>query len=199
MRFLKKDLAKQLCEVISQEERQLTILEKKIPDLQSAWVEQQAICCRLASLFNSFDFTYQPGVNETCFREYRESLTEELKRAVAKRDELTGDLPREIRELRERTEKRLRIVSGRFGGFISGLTSHTLSGGSTPQCNAELLKKLNSARREAEAATDPAKLLSLIRDIVEEVEGLELQFCPLLNLDSAIEKALAVGDIAEVA
>jgi hypothetical protein len=194
MRFVKRDLASKLNDVIHEEQLELAGKQKRFDAIRPKWFEADRECAESGALLNAQAATYTRA-SEPLFREHTEMLTREKEARIAKRDSLLGTLPGDITELTDRIARRLSCLSGAFGGFISGVTDHNLSGGSRPQCSPELQAELRAARKHAETLTDPAELLGLIEKTVSRIEDEDLQFIPLFRMDQVIERALAVEGV----
>jgi hypothetical protein len=184
MRLPKKDDATRLIDVIRSEQKELSGLERKLASTKPAWEKQHRLCCELGALRTAHDAVYTRPA-EVFFRQFGEALTQERDEAIAKRDSLIGDLPGQIRTLRERIYQRMSLLSSTLGSFISAVVG---------QCSPQLQEELLAARRQADEMTDPAALLDLIRTTAERVEDEDLQSIPLLKLDSAVQRVLAIGE-----
>lgn len=189
----------ELVETVKQEQRELGILQKKYEGVQSAWLQKQRAVCELEALLEAHERTYRRSA-EPFFQNFRELLQRELASAISEADTPIGDLPQRIGAVKDLIYRRLSIVRGSLHSFISDVVSHKLSGGSTPQCSPALMEKLKTAREKAEGLSDIAALIELIEETAEFVEGQDsLQHVPLLRLDLAVRRAVAVGAETAVA
>lgn len=191
--FKDKDRAQKLIDLIAQERRELATREKKLEGLKPEWQKAHAAVTEIAVRLRAQADTYTRDISEALFREAEEKLRADFTEALARRDNLIGDLLRQISSLRGRISRRLACVTGPFSSSMSMILTHTKNGSITPQCDSALQEELSRARKQAEGISDPEALFSLIQDVTEKVESADgLQLIPLLRLDSAIVKALEV-------
>lgn len=193
MRLPTDDQANKLIDLIRSEQKELSGLEKKLAALKPVWQKQQRVCCDIEALRTAHDGTYTRAA-EPFFQDYAHVLKAEAEEAVARRDSLIGDIPQQILSVRDRIFRRMRALAGALNSFVGNVTSHTLDGGSRPQCSPQLQGRLLAACKEAENLTDPVALFDLIEStakIVETEDG--LQAVPLLRLDLAVRQAAAIG------
>ncbi len=192
MRFSKQDKATELIDLIRGEQRDLAALQKKFERVKQEWHAAQRVCSQLQAELAGFESTYTRAT-EPVFAEHRELLKAQYDAAVSTRDGILGDLPQQLRTLKHQTFRRLSILVGCLGSFISTVVNHHFSGGSASQCSLEVQEQLNAAHKQAEAMTNPADLIELIRQTVEHIEQEDLQLVPIVQLDKAVAAALAVG------
>ncbi len=92
------------------------------------------------------------------------------------RDNILGDLPAQVRGLRDRITRRTSALAQAFGSWCESVQKADLEG----------------VRQQAREIEDPAQLIEFISGWVEKIEEMEGVKCQLFRLDEAIAQALKI-------
>ncbi len=133
MRFTKRDEATKLVDLIRAEQQQLAGLEKKFEAIRPKWHAAQRACSELQSLVDAKPLTYRRRATcDELFIDHDALIEQELAAAIARRDQLSADLPSQIQATKDRIFSRMSRLSGALGSFIAGVIGHGLSGSRPP-------------------------------------------------------------------
>lgn len=200
MRFLKRDLAEQLIDLIRVEQKELGALQKKYDALKPKCYAKHREAAQIEALANAHEAIYTRA-SEPIFREFGETLRRERDAKTAERDEILGTLPEEIAALSDRISQRLGIVAGDFTSWASQIANAQIytevRGQETAyEVGDQIHIELEYACKRAGEITDPSELLNFVTGWVERIEDLESVRCGLFRLDSVIGKALAISPVS---
>lgn len=187
MLFFRKTDEQELDRLLKLEKKDRTRLaemEAKFRALKPRWSEIQNEAERLASMYESNDRTYSREVCETFWADRGPELKRQIERLVAQRDQLTGGIEKQIRDIKNALHWRREAVVSEFSGWVGQVSA---------QLPPALASELAVIRANAQRSEDLGAIVASFGEAVERVAEVDSVRVTLLNLAAVVRNALAIA------
>lgn len=181
--FNKTDLQK-VIELIRKDEAAVSELEAKLGSVEGEWDRLQGICEEIAAARLAAPSTYQRGTCESLFQARDAKLEAVLKKAVARRDSISGTLPEEIHAAKDKLQHRKQVLTNAF---------RTWSDVISPKLPEAMRGDLQEARKSCSVESDVETICSFISDwsqrVADENAGTTVALLDWRNLANRVAAA----------